>query len=240
MRIILLITAFILFAAKVQAAEPNYLYRAKFAQAAPGKLLELIDMHKKSLPGYSTAGDEPPFVIRHSQGDKWDLMFLFPIGGYGEYYRPERVAKRSQAEGQFAAKFKELIAWQEDLFVYGPPLDELRAAFAKAGFFHLEIFISLAGKQAELYREREMENAYLRSLKRPGNFIFVRDQGAPWDLFTLGIYRDLKHYAESADISEKDQDAAARAAGFEAARNIGPYLRSLISQHHDTLAVPVK
>jgi len=240
MRIILLITAFILFATKVQAADPNYLYRAKFAQAAPGKLLELIDLHKKSLPSYSTAGDEPPFVIRHSQGDKWDLMMLFPIGGYGEYYRPERIAKRSQAEQPFAAKFKELIAWQEDLFVYGPPLDELRAAFAKAGFFHLEIFVSLAGRQAELYKEREMENAYLRSLKRPGNFIFVRDQGAVWDLFTLGFYRDLKHYAESADILEKDQDAAARAAGFESARHIGPYLRSLISQHHDTLAASVK
>lgn len=240
MRIILLITAFILFAANVQAADPNYLYRAKFAQAAPGKLLELIDLHKKSLPGYSAAGDEPPFVIRHSQGDKWDLMMLFPIGGYGEYYKPERIAKRSQTEGQFAAKFKEMVAWQEDLFVYGPPLDELRAAFAKAGFFHLEIFISLAGKQADLYKEREMENAYQRTLNRPGNFIFVRDQGAVWDLFTLGFYRDLKHYAESADISEKDQDAAARAAGFESSRHIGPYLRSLISQHHDTLAVAVK
>src|SRR5262249_39299639 len=125
MRIILLITAFILFAAKVQAADPNYLYRAKFAQADPGKLLELIALHKKRLPGYATAGDEPPFVIRHSQGDKWDLMFLFPIGGYGEYYKTERVAKRSQAEGQFATKFKELIAGQEELFVSGPALDRV-------------------------------------------------------------------------------------------------------------------
>ncbi len=59
-------------------------------------------------------------------------------------------------------------------------------------------------------------------------------------LFTLGFYRDLKHYAESADIPEKDQEAPAKAAGFEGASHIGTYLRNLISEHHDTLAVAVK
>ncbi|MGH6802583.1 MAG: hypothetical protein ACREC3_04360 [Methyloceanibacter sp.] len=85
-----------------------------------------------------------------------------------------------------------------------------------------------------------LENAYLKALKRPENLVFVRDSGAGWDLFTLGSYRDLKHYAESADIPEKDQEAAARAAGFEAASRIGTYLRTLIREHHDTLAVAVK
>ena len=27
----------------------------------------------------------------------------------------------------------------------------------------------------------------------------MRDAGADWNLFTIGFYRDLKHYAESAD-----------------------------------------
>jgi hypothetical protein len=85
-----------------------------------------------------------------------------------------------------------------------------------------------------------MENAYLKTLGRPQNLIFIRDQGAAWDLFTIGFYRDLKHYAESADISEAAQEAAARAAGFEGATRIGPYLRTLISSHHDTLAVAIK
>jgi hypothetical protein len=85
-----------------------------------------------------------------------------------------------------------------------------------------------------------MENAYLRALKRPENLIFVRDQGASWDLYTIGAYRDLKHFAESAGIPEADQETAAKAAGFESANRIGPYLRTLISLHHDTLAVTVK
>ena len=46
--------------------------------------------------------------------------------------------------------------------------------------------------------------------------------------------------AESAGIAETEQEAAAKAAGFEAANRIGPYLRTLINSHHDTLAVSVK
>src|SRR4029077_4096555 len=111
--------------------------------------------------------------------------------------------------------------------VYGPTLAELQKAFASSAFFHVEMFDALAGKQADLFREREMENAYLKALKRPENFIFVRDQGAAWDVFTIGAYRDLKHFAESAAISQADQDAAAKTAGFEAANRIGPYLRTL-------------
>lgn len=240
MRTVLLISVLFLIPSGANAAGSGYLYNAKFVQAAPGKLLALIDHYKSRMSGYSTAGDEPPMWIRHSQGDKWDLMLLFPMGSYGEYYRADRVAKRQKAEQAVEEKFRELVAWQEDLIVYGPPLADLRAAFAKAAFFHLEIFQSLPGKQADLYKEREMENAYQKALGRPENYIFVRDQGASWDLFTLGFYRNLKHYAESADIPEKDQESAAKSAGFEASNRIGPYLRTLIAVHHDTLAVAVK
>ena len=79
-----------------------------------------------------------------------------------------------------------------------------------------------------------------RARKRPENFIFVRDQGAAWDVFTIGVYRDLKHYAESADILVQQQEEAAKKAGFDSASAIGPYLRTLIRTHHDTLAVAVK
>jgi hypothetical protein len=236
----MLLMLILLFLPSNAPAADGYLYDARFVQAAPGKLLELIDHHKARMAAYRAIGDEPPLWIRHSQGDKWDLMLLFPMGSYSEYYHPDRVARRQRSGRDFAESAKGLIAWQEDLFVYGPALPDLRRASAGAGFFHLEIFQALPGKQAELYKEREMENAYQRALRRPENFIFVRDQGASWDLFTVGFYRDLKHYAESVDIPEKDQEAAAKAAGFEASNRIGPYLRTLIARHHDTLAVAVK
>ncbi len=239
LRILLWLASLALLVPSATASETTYLYRARLVQAAPGKLLEAIDLYRASLAGYKDAGDELPLWMRHSQGDHWDLLILIPMKSYDEYYNPGRIARR-KSQRDSLRKLDELIAWQEDVFVYGPPIDEVRKTFASSAFFHVEMFHSLAGKQSELFKEREMENAYLKTLKRPENFIFVRDQGAAWDLFTIGAYRDLKHFAESAGIPESDQEAAAKAAGFEAANRIGPYLRTLISSHHDTLAVSVK
>ncbi|HZD95946.1 MAG TPA: hypothetical protein VE133_16920 [Candidatus Sulfotelmatobacter sp.] len=219
-----------------------YLYKVSLVQAAPGKLLELIDLYKARSTAYQAAGDELPLWMRHSQGDHWDLMVLSPMGSYNEFYQPQRIAKRKQAgeTSKLEDRIKENVAWQEDLFAYGPPLADLRKAFAAGAFFHVEMFVALPGKFTDLYKEREMENAYAKALKEPENFIFVRDQGAAWDIFTVGVFRDLKHYAESADVPAKDQEAAAKAAGFEAPSQIGPYLRRFIREHHDTLAVAVK
>jgi len=240
MRFFLLLMLVACLAVSTRASAPTYLYKTKLIQAAPGKLLDLIALHKASLSEYQRAGDEQPLIMRHSQGDRWDLLLLIPMKSYADYYSPDRVSKRNQILEDSQDKLDALIAWQEDVFVYGPPLADIQKAFASSGFFHVEMFDALAGKQSELIKEREMENAYLKSLKRPENLIFVRDQGASWDLFTIGAYRDLKHFAESAGIPEADQEAAAKAAGFEAANRIGPYLRTLISLHHDTLAVSVK
>ena len=240
MRVLLVLIISMLLAPTTNASEPTYLYKTKLVQAAPGKLLEVIDLLKASQAGSRDAGDEQPLLMRHSQGDHWDLMVLIPMKSYADSYSAERIAKRKQGLKESQDKLDALIAWQEDVFVYGPTLAELQKAFASSAFFHVEMFDALAGKQSDLFKEREMENAYLKALKRPENLIFVRDQGAAWDLFTIGAYRDLKHFAESAGIPEADQEAAAKAAGFEAANRIGPYLRTLISSHHDTLAVSVK
>jgi hypothetical protein len=217
-----------------------YLYKVSLVQAAPGKLTDLIELDKVRFADLKAAGDELPLWMRHSQGDHWDLMILYPMGSYAEYYQSDRIGKRTRAEAKSAKHLPEEIAWQEDLFVYGPPVSEIRKSFADGGFFHVEMFISLPGQFADLLKEREMENAYSKALKEPENFIFVRDQGAAWDIFTIGVFRDLKHYAESADVPAKDQEAAAKAAGFDAPSQIGPYLRRFIREHHDTLAVAVK
>src|SRR5947199_8253654 len=105
------------------AAASQYFYKVTLVQAAPGKLLDLIDLYKARAAAYQAAGDEAPLWMRHSQGDHWDLLVLFPIGCYSDYYQPERVAKRKKADESAAAlmeKFKADIAWQGDLFAYGP------------------------------------------------------------------------------------------------------------------------
>ncbi|MGH9748101.1 MAG: hypothetical protein ACRD59_18550 [Candidatus Acidiferrales bacterium] len=221
--------------------QPSFLYKASLVQAAPGKLLDLIDSYKKIFAEETKiAGDAAPLWMRHSQGDRWDLLILFPLASYSDFYKPDRAVKRDTVLDPWRAELKNDIAWQEDVFVFGPPLEDVRKAFATAGLFHVEMFQSLPGKQAQLYKQREMENAFSRAVKAPENFIFVRDQGAAWDLFTIGCYENLKHYAQSADVPPADAEAAAKSAGFESASQIGPYLRTLIALHHDTLAVAIK
>ncbi len=228
--------------APAPAAAP-YLYRTTLIQAAPGKLLEVVDLYKAGWPGSKDSGDEPPIAMRHSQGDRWDLLLLFPMGSWGEYYAADRIARRQKAGAAAMTELVRLsgdVAWTEDVFVYGPPLEEARDQLAKAGYFHVEMFQALPGMERGLYRQREMENSYLKTLALPQNLIFVRAAGAAWDLFTIGAYRDLKHYAESADVPEAKQEEAAKAAGFDGVKAIGPYLRTLIALHHDTLAVAIR
>ena len=243
--------ALLSIAALATGAPPSsnlpYLYKTTFVRAAPGKLLDLIALYKSRMAAYDAAGDERPLWWRHTQGDQWDLMLLFPIGSYTEYYSKERLARRTKAsessslsQKEFSQKLNACSAWREDLFVMGPPLEIVKKGFTNTAYYHIEIFVSLPGKQEELFKEREMENAYQIATGRPENMIFVRDQGATWDLFTLGCYRDLKHWAESPDIPKEKRDSAARQAGFNSPDAIGPYMRTLIDMHRDTMGVAIK
>src|SRR4029077_17724887 len=76
-------------------SQPAYLYKTSLVQAAPGKLLDLIDAYKKIFAEETkVAGDAAPLLTRHSQGDRWGLLILFPMGSYMDYYKPERTVKR--------------------------------------------------------------------------------------------------------------------------------------------------
>jgi hypothetical protein len=139
-------------------------------------------------------------VLRHSQGDQWDLMVLAPVAAYADLAVAPPLADPA------------LVAWQEDEIVRGPDVARLDG-FAAAGLYHIEMFVALAGRRGDLVREREMENTYLAALGRPRNAIFVRELGAAWDAFTIGPYRSWKHFAERDDILPDRSAAAARAAG---------------------------
>ena len=171
----MLFTALLSFHLLTAPVVGNGLYRATLLQAAPGKLLEVIDLYKSGWPGTKESGDEPPIAMRHSQGDRWDLLLLFPMGSFTDYYGRDRVLRRDKAADAASADLARLAAdtaWQEDVFVSGPTVDEVRARLGKAGFFHVEMFQALPGKRADLYRQRSMENAYSRALELPENLIF--------------------------------------------------------------------
>jgi hypothetical protein len=230
-----------------RSAGPTYLYKTTFVRAAPGKLLDLIALYKGRMEVYDASGDTRPFWWRHAEGDQWDLMFLIPMGSYADYYAQEKLARRRTAAeassfstGEFQDKLDACSAWREDIFVMGPPLESVKKTFEGTSFYHLEIFISLPGKQAELYKEREMENVYQVAIGRPEPMIFVRDQGAAWDMYTLGCYKDMKQWAGTGDIPKETKERAARQAGFRNPDEIGPTMRTFIDMHRDTMGSAIK
>ena len=224
--------AFLLIAlSSVAGAQPamrgEMLYRVTLLRATPGRLLDLIASVKPKTAG---APGARPILLRHAQGDHWDLMFLEPIAGYAQVLKDDRPAPLAPAD---------FVAWQEDEFVRGPDLDTV-PGLREANLYHVEMFHALASRRAELVKEREMENAYAGLIGRPQTAIFVREFGGSWDSFTIGSYRGWKHYAERDDIPKDKTAVAAKAAGFTDVDNIGPYLRSLILDHHDSLLTPVR
>jgi len=54
------------------------------------------------------------------------------------------------------------------------------------------------------------------------------------------MFKSWTHYAERDRITPEQAAEAARKAGFKGDDQIGPYMRSLIALHHDTLATPVR
>jgi hypothetical protein len=222
--------------------DDSYLYKVTLLRAAPGHLLDVMEAYRERIPFYDAAGEPRPSMIRHSQGDHWDLMVIEPVRSLPGYYAADRVARRVAAgesvgmtPHEFEARLQEIVSWKEETFFSSVSLDEFRRRFDNSGYFHVEMFLALAGKGRELYRQREMENEYLRRIGRPQNLIFAKALGGSWDSFTLGFYRDLRHYAESGDIPAELQQEAAIAAGFEGSDKIGTYMRTLIARHNDTL-----
>ena len=216
----------------------DQLYKVSLLRAKPGALLELIELIKKDIANYEAIVEEKPYLLRHSQGDHWDLMMIHPVSSLDKYFGKSSMKKRQASETiekSYGDPFFDLISFQEEAIVKGPNAGVFKAAFEKFSLFHIEIFTTLAGKQQELLDQRKAENVFYQGIDHRPNFIFTRVFGPSWDNFTIGFYDDLHDFA-GPPISFEKEDQAAKDAGFEGVNFIGSYLRSLISSHHDTLA----
>lgn len=235
---ILTATSFV-FLLAVLPLSAQTLYKVSLFRAAPGQLLPLIDNMKERVQNYKKSGGDTPFIIRHSQGDQWDLMVYEHIDSYQIYYG-KHARLNTIFTPQHGNNFYSLVSFHETIYAAGPDYKTVAQLFDKNNFFHVEMFVALPGKQSELLEQRKMENVYLQEIGRGVNLIFTVSQGAHWDCFTLGGYRDIKHFAESADIPQELEEKAAIKAGFKGVNYISPYLRSLIAMHHDTLGGKVE
>jgi hypothetical protein len=166
----------------------------------------------------------------------------YPIGSFTTSDSSERMARRDatgKASGVTNAAFQErlyqFIAWHEDVFVWGPPLAELRACVQGKSVAHLEMMQAMAGQHDALTRQRRMESAFDVNRGRPRMLVFTHQEGAAWDVITLDAWNDWRQYGEAQMVAADVSEAAAKKAGFANADAVGVALRTLISTHHDTL-----
>jgi hypothetical protein len=211
-------------------------------RAAPGELSAWLDKWGDIRQAYVQRGDPAPFILRHTQGDHWDFLLIEPWGSFEEYLAPERMAKRQAAAEEMALLRRWLDdapAFREDLFALGPPPAKLETLFATAGLAHVEMFYALPYKKAALLEQRRMENDYLARTGQPTNTIWVGISGSDVDVFTIGFHAGWAAFAAGSPMTDEEKDAAAKEAGFDGLDQIAPYLRTLISKHRDTFAIPV-
>lgn len=241
MKIFLLSFVILLISVNLNAQEQQY--KVTLLRANPGDLLELIDEIKEDIANHEELRIDKPYLLRHSQGDQWDLMLIYPIENLSSYFSEESMMNRTASntlEKSYGEDFYDLVSFQEEAIVEGPDKIKFTEWFEEYSYFHIEIFTALAGKQAKLLKQREMENVFYSHINHKGNLIFTRVFGPSWDNFTIGAYYNIQDFAGDGSTTFEEEDEAAKKAGFEGVNYIGSYLRSLLLHHHDTLANKVK
>ena len=227
-----------------QDYEGDYLYHVATLRAEPGKLEAFLDFYDAiRKTDFFEAGFGEPLLIRHSQGDQWDLMYITPMESWTVFHSRSNTRKREAAGEKHSDALvagRNMLAFAEDHFAYGPSLEDFIALTKGNDFFHIEMFHAAAGKQGDLAEQRRMENAYLEATGQTQNMIFRRAAGSDVDVFTIGAHESLQAFAAPSPASDEEKEAAAKAAGFKDRADISFYLRSLITSHKDTLANRVK
>lgn len=232
-------------AAAAQEPERDTLYMVTTLRAAPGDLAGMIeDLQTLARSDYyADAERATPWILRHSQGDHWDLMLVEPVGAYPAFFSEDRMSAAGEAGAAHAPvlmAINDRTAFREEVFAWGPAPDVLGPGFDTAGLYHVEMFRALPGRLGALIEQREMENVYLAATEQTTNWIFVSSIGSDTDVFTIGTHDSLQSFAAGSDMDPADMEQAAIDAGFESRGTIGFYLRSLIAGHNDTLATPVR
>ncbi len=217
-----------LFAKDKAHNQGEFLYRVDLVRATPGKLESVIDKVKT----YQGKNTNTPYMMRHSQGDHWDLMLIWPVHSYQKLHSKENYSSIKNLFLELDAD----VNFLESTYMLGPNNEMLNRWYHDNKLYHIEMFVALPDKKNELLKERMMESDYLININRKPNLLFRKEQGGNWDAMTIGFYSSLKEFSTMVDIPLDIDNKAAIDAGFQGVGDIGFYLRSLLQRHNDTLA----
>ena len=195
-------------------------FRITTLQAAPGALEQMI----RAAVQYRDSHNGGVLIMRHSQGDYWDLLLLEPAAA--DALQGPRFVDLELHRHSFLARAD--TDWES-----------LSSTAVDAGLFHIEMFYAAPSRHGDLLEQRKAENAYLAATGQVTNVIFETVFGSDVDAFTIGFHDSLASFAADPDRTSEQLEKAAQEAGFASRADIGLFLRKLIVRHQDTLAVPV-
>jgi len=202
------------------------LYHAHFAKAAPGKLNDLIDAY---LTAPVPAGEQKPIILRHREGDDWDLLVLTPYG------KAATTVSAAQPPADVVASYAKVRAASErhtDSFVAGPAWAEAQKAFAGDGVYVVGVYRSANGHRDQLAATL----GKIAAADPPGRTLTLRHvEGGPFDVI------QITHYDSWNDIDGQSGASADRmkAQGFATPAAASLELRQHMAEHHDTICIRV-
>jgi hypothetical protein len=220
--VVFLLSASISVAQQPQPEAPALeLYHIHISKAAPGKLLQLIDAYKNGPAPEAGEPQVTPIILRHREGDEWDLITITPLGKQTTV----SASAPPQAVQDYYQRLAPLSDWHNDTFTVGPSWALVQKALVPAKdtqpVYVVSDYRSLPGHRAQL-REVLDRNAQ----NTPGrDVIFAHVEGAPWNFLTVTRY---------------DSWAAVGAPPPQPASGARPEpglpIREHMAVHHDTVA----
>jgi hypothetical protein len=212
-----------------QADAGAELYHVHFVKAAPGKLVELIDEYVNAPA--NPLGSTPPVLLRHRQGDDWNLLVLTPLGAEATL----RAVRPSAERMQFFTRIRTLGSEHNDTFAIGPVWPEAqklvlgeRAESAggtgTGAVYVVSVFRSVPGHREQLegaLRKSAADDSSSRTL------MLQHMEGASWEFLTITRYDSWAAFGES-----EQKTGAQPLSPTSSALALTEHL----AEHHDTVA----
>ena len=136
------------------------------------KASELIEVLKKDMDSLMSQGAERPYLVRHSQGDHWDLLVIYPLG---QKKLLSISPERARLENETQVKIRPLLAWHEDLYVTGPSPDILAQFLGGQGLVHFEMMQALPGMGVRMVLSGHIHVSHIAPFRDDPGILFVQN-----------------------------------------------------------------
>ena len=174
-------------------------------------------------------------------------MILTPMESYPSSY-PKTGGQARQGRrrsrplmGRFRPPARCLLVRKEDVFVSRPPLSSSSNEFEGMAISTSRFMVSLPGEQAKSSTRSGDRGECLRRRGAGRTTWSSSAIRAPRRTSTrLGCYLDLQHWAASSPLTKEQREKWRPGGGLHGRDAIGPYMRTLIDFHRDTMGVAIK